>query len=155
MSMGLGQPASSRLTTGLLTSGGMICCDQLHCPAPYPESELCSLGPHCALCQGPPQAPAVCGVWRVCRERRLRQLHLTCDQLHCPAPYPESEMCSLGLHCGLFQGPPHWILLAAYNMPLQFVESGAFVVSTRNANCTSLVTSCIVQNHIQNMMCVL
>jgi hypothetical protein len=61
------------------------------------------------------------------------QLHLTCDQLHFPAPYPQSPVCSIGPHCALFQGPPHWILLAAYNKPLQFVESGAFVVSAGNA----------------------
>jgi hypothetical protein len=53
------------------------------------------------------------------------QLHLTCDQLHCPAPYPEPKLCSMGPHCALCQGPPHWILLAAYSKPWQFVESGA------------------------------
>jgi hypothetical protein len=46
-------------------------------------------------------------------------------------------------------------MLAAYIKPLQFVESGAFVVSAGYANCTSLLTSCIVQHHNHDLTYVL
>jgi hypothetical protein len=99
------------------------------------------------------QALAVCGVQHGCRERLQCNLHHTDGQLHCPSPYAEPQLCSLGPPFFIVPGSLIMDLVSCiYIEPLQFLESDALVARARNAtavcgvrrNSTTLMTNFFV-----------